>query len=109
MSLPHYGAFKGIAWAIGITGAALFAFIEKDAASTVQIVIIACTIAAVPPTVTGIFGLILQYRANRQLHDVGQKVDGILTKAHEGEQAATRRADSAEGFRAGSESERSKP
>ena len=96
------GAWKVGTWLIGVAGAAVYTFVEKDTTSIRQLIIIGCTIAAVPPTITGIFGLILQAHANK-------KLNGILAKAHADEQAAAKRADSAEGFRAGSESERSKP
>ena len=95
------GAWKLGTWAIGVTAAAVYTFFEKDTTSIRQLIIIGCTIAAVPPTITGVFGLILQARANR-------KLNGILAKAHAGEQAATTRADKAEAFTAGSDSEREK-
>lgn len=102
------GAWKAVAWVVGIAGGALFAFIEQGSTSTVVVVVIAVTIAAVPPTVTGIFGLILQTRANRTLHEVKEHVNGMMAKAQANEQAATSRADVAEAFTKGSESERSK-
>lgn len=104
--LHGYGALKASAWIIGAAGGVIFALVEKGTASNVQIVLIAATIAAVPPTVTGIFGLILQTRANRTLHEVKEHVNGMMAKAHADEQSATTRADSAEGFIKGSDSER---
>jgi hypothetical protein len=100
------GAWKAASWIVGFAGAALFTFIEKGSTSNAQLVIVAVTIAAVPPTVTGIFGLILQTRANRVLHEVKQHVNGMMTQARSDEQAASKRADTAEGFKAGSDSER---
>jgi hypothetical protein len=102
----HIGAWKVTSWIVGVAGGALFAFIEKGTTSNAQLVIIAVTIAAVPPTVTGIFGLILQTRANRTLHEVKEHVNGMMAKAHADEKTAATRADVAEGFKAGSDSER---
>ena len=108
-----YGLWKGVAWIAGVAGAGLYAFVEQHSASTAQIVIIAVTIAATPPTVTGIFGLILQARANkkqdeanRKLTDVGSKVNGILSKSREDEKSAATRADHGEGVLEGIKLER---
>jgi hypothetical protein len=101
-------ALKLASWLVGIAGATLFAFVESGTASTVQIVVIAVTIAAVPPTVTGIFGLILQTRANKKLNEVSVHVNGMMAEAHRNEKAATARADKAEAFTAGSDFEREK-
>lgn len=61
-------------------------------------------IAAIPPTITGIFGLI-------KINKVEAKVDGILSKAHENEKAATSRADKSEAKAEGikEEQDRTKP
>ena len=115
-----YGLWKGVAWIAGVAGAGLYAFVEQHSASTAQIVIIAVTIAAVPPTVAGIFNLIMQARsnkrqdemnrkqdeANRKLTDVGSKVDGILSKSREDEKSAATRADHGEGVLEGIKLER---
>jgi hypothetical protein len=96
MTLPHYAAYKLGAWGVGLGAGAIFAFVEKDVVLTRYLFLYGIAIATIPPTVTGIFSLILQHR-------VEKKVDGILSKAKEDEQAALKRADHAEGRREGVE------
>jgi hypothetical protein len=108
MALHHYAAFK-LAGAIGLGAGAIFAFVEKGTTSNVELALIAGGIAAIPPTITGVFSLIVQSRNANKLKEVGAKVDGILEKSHLGEQAALKRADFADGRREGVEAEQDRP
>jgi hypothetical protein len=115
MSLPHIAAWKIGYTAYGLLVAAIYAIDP-----TFKVFILAVVIAAIPQTVTGIFGLMHDRRmelkqeeslrkqdlAQQALDSVGQKVDGILAKSHQDEKAATVRAIDAEAFTRGSESER---
>ena len=105
------GAWKAGAWFVGLAGGAVFALIETPL--TKETFLIGATIVALPPTITGLFGILHDRRterkqdaAQRSLDVVGEKVDGILSKAHEGERAALTRADTAEAFTKGSDAER---
>ena len=111
MTLHHFAAYK-IVGVISLGAGILFAFIEKNTTPIMQLVVVGSCIAAVPPTITGLFGLWLQHRTlalqrsdSKTLATVGEKVDGILSKAQTGEIAALKRADHAEGRREGVESE----
>ena len=98
----HIGV-KLASWAVGIVAGTIFTFVQtaRDTPLTRETFLIGACIVAIPPTITGLFGIIHDRRIER-------KVDGILSKAHEDAKTATTRADTAEGFRAGSESERNK-
>jgi hypothetical protein len=120
MALHHYAAYKLGAWGIGLGMGAIFAFVEKGATSDLKIALIGGGIATLPPTILGFFNLIQQQRGfneqrrdrlanTKQLTDVGQKVDGILSTARQGEQAALKRADFAEGRQKGVEAEQDRP
>lgn len=102
MTLPHYAAYKLGAWGVGIAGGALFAFFQKDVATSPSILLYGAAIVTIPPTITGLFGIWLQARSAKR---VEHKVDGILTAAHAGELAATKRADFADGRREGIEAQ----
>jgi hypothetical protein len=104
MALHHYAAYK-IVGIISLGAGALFAFIEKGNTSNVQLALIAGGIAAVPPTITGLFALVLQHSNAKKINKIGENVDGILSKAQTGEIAALKRADHAEGRREGVDAE----
>jgi hypothetical protein len=101
MSLPHVAAWKLGYTALGLLTAAIYTIDP-----TFKVFILAVVIAAIPQTVTGIFGLMHDRRMERKLDDVDHKVDGILSKARLDQQAASTRADTAEAFTKGSDSER---
>lgn len=116
----HIGV-KLASWAVGIVAGTIFTFVQtaRDTPLTRETFLIGACIVAIPPTIAGIFNLIQNTLSDRrrersdrqrelQLGSIDSKVDGILSKAHADEKVATSRADSAEGFRAGSESERNK-
>jgi hypothetical protein len=105
MTLHSLAAYKLGAWVLGLGAGAIFAVVEKGTTSNVQLALIAGGIAAVPPTITGLFALVLQHANAKKLNKIGENVDGILSKAQTGETAALKRADHAEGRREGVESE----
>jgi hypothetical protein len=108
MALHHYAAYK-LVGIVSLGAGALFAIIEKGATSNIELALISGGIAAIPPTITGIFALVLQHSNAKKLSAIGSNVDGILHKAQEGETAALKRADHAEGRREGVESEQDRP
>jgi hypothetical protein len=107
MAIHHFAAYK-LAGVIGLGAGAIFAFIEKGTTSNVELALIAGGIAAVPPTITGLFSLVLQHRNAGKLTKISENVDGILSKAQTGETAALKRADHAEGRQEGIEAEQNR-
>jgi hypothetical protein len=101
MTLPHIAVWKIGYTAIGLLTATIYAIDP-----TYKVFILAVIIAAIPQMVTGIFGLMHDRRMERKLDNVGEKVDGINSKLREDEKLASARADHAEGFTKGSDSER---
>lgn len=69
MTLPHYAAYK-LAVVIGLGAGTLYAFIEKGTTSNVELALVAGSIAAIPPTITGVFTLVVQHRNTVKLDSV---------------------------------------
>jgi hypothetical protein len=101
MTLHRYVAFKAITWIFGAVSvaSALIAEWQKGIDPIVEVALITSISSLTVAIVTGGVSIYLQ-------RNTGKKVDGILSKARADEKAANTRADTAEGFRAGSESER---
>jgi hypothetical protein len=103
MSTTHfYGAWKIGVWAGGsfaIMATALVADAKDGMSPLVQVALITSGSSLLVAIITGAVSIYMQYRT-------GKKVDGLFTDAHRSEQAANTRADTAEGFKAGSDSER---
>ena len=97
MALHHLGLAKIVALGSMAVGAIVIAM--DPSVKAAYIMSGGVVLASLPALILGILN-------RRTLTDTAVKVDGILSKAKQDEKAATSRADHAEGFRAGSESER---
>jgi hypothetical protein len=89
-------------WAAGslaIMVAALVADARGGMSPLVEVALISSISSLLVAISTGAVSIYLQ-------RQTGKKVDGLYTEAHRSEQAANTRADTAEGFKAGSDSER---
>lgn len=105
MSLPHLSALKigyWIAGSIALTAGALFAQIQQANSSAAIWVAIIMGLSSLLVSVTvGIFSIILQTRGNRKLAEVEKQTNNMNTELRQQRNAATTRADVAEGHAAG--------
>jgi hypothetical protein len=103
MNTTHlYGAWKTALWAGGslaVMATALIADVKEGMNPLVQVALITSTASLLVAIITGGVSIYMQYRT-------GKKVDGLFTDAHASEKAANTRADTAEAFTKGSDSER---
>jgi hypothetical protein len=103
MSTTHfYGAWKIAAWmggSLAIMATALVADAQQGMSPLVEVALITSISSLLVAIITGGISIYLQRQTK-------EKVDGLFTAAHAAEKAATTRADTAEGFKAGSDSER---
>jgi len=103
MSTTHfYGAWKIAVWAGGslaVMATALVADAKQGMSPLVEVALITSISSLLIAVITGGISIYLQ-------RQTGQKVDGILSQSLADKQTANTRADTAEGFKAGSDSER---
>jgi ABC-type dipeptide/oligopeptide/nickel transport system permease subunit len=99
--IRYVGAFKASTWVFGAVSvaSAIVAEMQRGIDPLVEVALITSISSLMVAIITGGVSIYLQRKT-------GRKVDGILSQAHAEEKQATSRADKAEGFREGSESER---
>ena len=104
MTIAHVGAWKIGVWIGGSATVLIVASVaeaQQGLSPIVQVALIMSASSLLVAIITGVVSIYMQ-------RQTGKKVDGILSDAHKGERDATTRADRAEAFTKGSESERAK-